>query len=117
MTRGSRLARLVAVTVGVSLKNPTFLIPLDYTNSESSETVSSTKSSTISSAIPLMTISTIHAKDKLSLSLKWNTHPIIFAQDIGLSQNSKRTRARYSITGLTTQTRRCCPRPDSRRPL
>ncbi|KAH8991749.1 hypothetical protein EDB86DRAFT_3079609 [Lactarius hatsudake] len=67
MKRGSqprRLARPVAVTVGVSLKNPTFLIPLDSTNSESSETVSPTKSSTISSSIPLMTISTTHAKDK-----------------------------------------------------
>ncbi|KAH9166170.1 hypothetical protein EDB89DRAFT_230772 [Lactarius sanguifluus] len=41
---------------------------LDSTNSESSETVSSTKSSTTSSSIPLMTISMTHAKDKFSLS-------------------------------------------------
>ncbi|KAH8991813.1 hypothetical protein EDB86DRAFT_1569078 [Lactarius hatsudake] len=80
MKRGSRprrLARLVAVTVGVTLKNLTSLIPLDSTNSESSETVSPTKSSTTSSSIPLMTISTTHAKDKLSLSLKWSTHSIV----------------------------------------
>ncbi|KAH9062504.1 hypothetical protein EDB83DRAFT_2315381 [Lactarius deliciosus] len=74
-SRPRRLARLVAITVGVSLKNPTSLIPLDSTNSESSETVSSTKSSTTSSSIPLMTISTTHAKDK----------------DVGLAQNAKRT--------------------------
>ncbi|KAH9027812.1 hypothetical protein EDB85DRAFT_93608 [Lactarius pseudohatsudake] len=68
-------------------QNPTFLIHLDPTNFESSETVSLTTSSSIT----LMTLSTTHAKDKLSLSFKWSTHPIIFAQDVGLAQNAKRT--------------------------